>query len=201
MKEGNEIPIGDQNICLHGNFAGSCSTCAEIMKEKNGKWQEITDKVKKIKDGTSSPVDEGIKEAQTSFMALDFPVNESCEGHLDHGEPFPWIDINYPLPDEWWEDKKVREEMKDKIMSAHKEWREKIDKLLEEFYNNRLTDPGLKITMKDQGIFGAFRLQSAEAEKAADNPAEDFKKQKLEAFRKEMKDFADFLRKKYFKIE
>jgi hypothetical protein len=42
------------------------------------------------------PIDEGIFETVVALNALDIPTSMSCEGLLDYGLPYPWIDVSTP---------------------------------------------------------------------------------------------------------
>jgi hypothetical protein len=46
-----------------------------------------------ITDALGHPVDEHIKKLVTALHLHRIPTTSSCEGHLDHGEPYAWIDI------------------------------------------------------------------------------------------------------------
>jgi hypothetical protein len=54
---------------------------------------KLRKKVDKITDALGMPIDEGIKEAVIMFNAVGLYTSSSCEGHLDHGFPAPWIDV------------------------------------------------------------------------------------------------------------
>jgi len=54
---------------------------------------KLSKKVDKITDALGMPIDEGIKEAVIMFNAVGLYTSASCEGHLDHGIPAPWIHI------------------------------------------------------------------------------------------------------------
>jgi hypothetical protein len=62
--------------------------------EKQAKWDEAVSKVEKITDKLGKKIDSGIKETVVVFLVNDFNTDGSCEGHLDHGRPYPWIDIS-----------------------------------------------------------------------------------------------------------
>ncbi len=47
-----------------------------------------------IKDKLECPVDEGIRHTVAAFLYAGFKTDGSCEGHLDWGLPYPWIDLN-----------------------------------------------------------------------------------------------------------
>ena len=46
-----------------------------------------------LKDKLGRPVDESIKESVLSFNRAGFVTTQSCEGHLDHAYPAPYIDV------------------------------------------------------------------------------------------------------------
>jgi hypothetical protein len=67
------------------------------LHNKKISWlNKLRKKVDKIKDALGMPVDEGIKEAVIMFNAVGLYTSGSCEGHLDHGLPAPWIDVGAP---------------------------------------------------------------------------------------------------------
>jgi hypothetical protein len=57
------------------------------------RWDELAEKFSRITDKTGRPIDEGILETVVALNALDITTSMSCEGHLDHGLPYPWIDV------------------------------------------------------------------------------------------------------------
>jgi len=66
--------------------------------------------VEDIKDKSGKSVDHGIIDALTEFIrvthALGFETAQSCEGHIDWGNPFPWIDFrvttdSVEIPSRW----------------------------------------------------------------------------------------------------
>ncbi len=62
--------------------------------EKQTKWDQALSRVEKITDRLGKKIDSGIKETVTVFLVSGFNTDGSCEGHLDRGLPYPWIDIN-----------------------------------------------------------------------------------------------------------
>jgi len=48
---------------------------------------------KKLQDGLNEPVDPVILTAVAGLHMQGIETRQSCQGHLDWGEPFPWIDI------------------------------------------------------------------------------------------------------------
>ena len=56
-------------------------------------WEEAEVFARRITDGTGCTIDEGILETVVALNLLGLPTCQSCQGHLDHGEPYPWIDF------------------------------------------------------------------------------------------------------------
>jgi hypothetical protein len=46
-------------------------------------------------------IDENVKEAVTAFNVHGLPTSNSCEGHLDHGVPFSFAEIEAPNKPKW----------------------------------------------------------------------------------------------------
>lgn len=134
--------------------------------------RQTIDEVDQLTDGLGLGIDPGIKKAVVALRVWEFPTTGSCQGHLDWGLPFPWIDIdNYDIPKENWE-------------QNHQTMREEITRLLKKFYSSH--GSAVVLYIQDKGIFGAFRLQSVQHDKDADP-------KNLEIYRKDMDAFADFL--------
>lgn len=47
-----------------------------------------------FRDALDEPVDPKIKKLVVALINVGFETSASCEGHLDHGCPYPWVDIN-----------------------------------------------------------------------------------------------------------
>ena len=67
-----------------------------ILHKKIALFNKLRKKVNKITDALGMPVDEEIKEAVIMFNTVGLYTSASCEGHLDHGLPAPWIDVEVP---------------------------------------------------------------------------------------------------------
>jgi len=170
--------------------------------EKEIAWENERTKTDGIKDRLDLGVDEAIKEAVTAFRIHGFTTSQSCEGHRheeidgekdDHGASFPWIEIYAPEPEGWEES----EEKKKEWAKANLEQQQKMTIYLEEFYKNRKVLFDARLTFDPIGIFGGFRVQSFGARMIELLPREK-QLEKLELYRKEINDFAEFLKEKYF---
>lgn len=56
-------------------------------------WQEAYTAVSRFTDRLGLPVDSGIFETVVLLNLLGFRTSQSCEGHLDHGAIYPWVDV------------------------------------------------------------------------------------------------------------
>lgn len=56
-------------------------------------YQSVLKEVDSWVDGLGLGIDEGIKHAVVVFNLAGFPTYGSCEGHLDWGCHYPWIDF------------------------------------------------------------------------------------------------------------
>jgi len=63
------------------------------MKTRN--LEEIREKVEQIRDEQGKPIDEKIKELVVGLQYCGIDTVVSCEGHLDHGFPYPWVAVPY----------------------------------------------------------------------------------------------------------
>lgn len=56
-------------------------------------WEDAEAFVRRMTDGQGCPIDEGIVETVVALNLLGLPTCQSCEGHLDDGWPYPWVDF------------------------------------------------------------------------------------------------------------
>lgn len=56
-------------------------------------WQDAESWARQMTDAMGCPIDEGILETVVVFRLLDIPTCQSCEGHLNEGLPYPWVDF------------------------------------------------------------------------------------------------------------
>lgn len=159
-------------------------------------WEKKRAEIEMIADRLGKGIDEKIKEAITALAVYEFPTSQSCEGHIrgeEEGEPYPWVEIDSPEPENWEKDEEKKKEWRAENLKQQK----RVIDLLEEFYQTRQTAFDARLHLRNIGAFGAFRVQSAGAEIMDLLPSEEQKK-KLELYRKEIDDLTAFLKEKYF---
>lgn len=136
-------------------------------------YNEVKQEVEQIRDGLGMPIDDGVKQVVIALRLWNFPTSASCEGHLDRGAPYPWVEIYAPDQEEksW--------------LRANRHQRNRLTKLLNEFYE--ATNSKCRFGYEDIGIYGGFRL--------IDEGVKSMKKSatSLERQRKDFDVFAEFL--------
>ncbi len=56
--------------------------------------REVAREVKRITDGQGTPIDREIRPIVVALRAFHVDTSGSCQGHIGHGAPFPWVDID-----------------------------------------------------------------------------------------------------------
>lgn len=78
-------------------------------------WEEAEAFARRLVDGMECPLDEGILPTVVAFNLLGLHTCQSCEGHLDYGAPYPWIDFE---TDEFPAFKQAQEDASSEDLSA-----------------------------------------------------------------------------------
>jgi hypothetical protein len=162
------------------------------QSQKETAWKAALLALEQLTDRTGKGLDAGIKESVAALMAHGFPTIQSCEGHLDWGLPYPWIEIRAPAPNGWRNDHQKEQWWRRENLI----YQQKMLVLLSEFYRHRRLPFDAQLSLAAQG-FGGFRLCSAGAE-ILTLLSLDERKSKLRLYQKEMSDFTAFLKKKGF---
>lgn len=180
--------------------------------------------VAQIADGLGKAVDPKIAATVVALKAHDIHTSGSCEGHLDHGIAGPWVDIESDqdtsaLRDQAFQfreraekldtsprEKKPKKEVEfllkeyhsllEQAKTPHLQERKKLMNLLAEFYEKRNMPYDVRLQAVEWG-FGITRLenQGASLQPLAD---EATRAQKLAEYQKEMAEFTQFLKEKFF---
>jgi hypothetical protein len=157
-------------------------------KSPEAAWSKARRAVDRITDGLGKTVDSGIRDVVTALQVYKFPTTGSCEGHLNWGLTYPWIEVGAPHPDAWKEGE-ARVEARRRKNLAHQE---RLLDLLSQFYQDRNTPFDARLQLAKQA-FGAFRLQNVGAEPLVLHSARE-RRGKLDLYQREMADFGAFLR-------
>ncbi len=173
-------------------------------------------------DRTGMPIDTGILETVIALNSLDIITSQSCEGHLDHGRPYPWI--TFITPDavkiarqsasaftqaiQYKEQEKCSEEalqaiydkanlLKSQAEQLHATDQQKLLDYLAAFYSIRHISFDCRLMIYTR-VPGTSCLESQGATTIIGQPP-DIQKQKLKIYQEEMLTFTEFLQKTYFK--
>jgi len=65
----------------------------QITELEQQPWQDMEKEVGSWVDGLGMPIDPGIKDTVIALNLLGFKTRASCEGHIDRGLSYPWIDF------------------------------------------------------------------------------------------------------------
>lgn len=139
-------------------------------------WDETAEKFRKVTDKLGKPIDAGIFDTVMALNVLGVPTTMSCEGHLDHGLPYPWVDIGWPSPEFPVEIRLPGKVLSNKPPSPDMG---KMQSLLDEFYCDRTVPPDRRIILG-----GLRRIYS----RGGGDP------RKLLEYQQEMREFTEFLR-------
>lgn len=193
---------------------------------KELRWESTMKETDIIIDGLGKRIDSGIKETVTALKVNDYETTGSCEGHLDHGLPHPWLDVEMSLTTD---ERKQMKELRDRLLHAHNAnkqpdnsdlaqrdvFEEKriafentLSNLCEEFYSQHepknfdiklfllKTPSGFRIQSKYGRGLGKLNWAEFEAHQKTLSSKE--KENNLLMAREEMQAFAQFLKKKFF---
>jgi len=162
------------------------------IKDKQKVWDETRSSVDHIVDGLEEHVDEGIKETVTALMVHGFVTIGSCGGHLERSLLYPWVDFCTVEPTGWKEDKRIIKQWE----AANRIQYKRMLELLGYFYFDRKVKYDAMLIL-DCANFAGFRLESIGGF-AVDGESDEIKQEKLTLYCREMQEFAEFLKNKYF---
>ncbi len=198
----------------------------EKRTEKEQEWHQLEQEVEGLTDKLGKKIDEKIKFTVVALKANGFGTTGSCEGHLDQALPYPWVEVESPLAEKLLSDprynklkekaramlkdgKPMREEEKQEyhgMVAAQIQENElehqRLLKLLNEFYESRPKKKGAMRLGIKKGPWNQSRIQPKDM--PTGHPAdiqeswpEEVKKKNLALYRKEMGEFAEFLKSKF----
>jgi hypothetical protein len=174
-----------------------------LRPEKYQAWQEMKVVVDQITDRLGYPIEENIKDTVIALNLLGFQTFGSCEGHLDHGHSYPWIDIEFERADIEKYLQEIRElagEENDELRYALHLQKERLvlekslplHQLLEQFYQES-SGSFYSVAIREMHFStGEVRIYSVDGD-WQEIRSENEKEVKLLAYRKEMDRFTNFL--------
>jgi len=143
--------------------------------------KDVEKEMKKITDGIGMPIDKKMLRPSVILNSLDFVTSGSCEGHNNRYFTYPWIDIDFPIPN-------------NNLDEAREFFFETLYRDLEEFYENRRVNHEDVISFQEiKGRLLTIRLSSNCNIKILNSNRNKKIKDQLQ----EILDFCEFLNKKY----
>ena len=127
-------------------------------------WNEAIEQFSRVTDAVGKPIDVGIFETVVALNMSGIVTRQSCEGHLDWGLPYPWIEIQPELEQKY-----------------------ALHLLLSRFYQGRTIDFDRLL------IFHGYRIRSAGAAFSPLLSPEE-QKQQLPLYQAEMSAFTSFIK-------
>jgi len=144
---------------------------------------EVEKNLREVTDLVGMPIDSGIFRSCVILNSLGYKTRQSCEGHEESYNTYPWIDLIWDADTtpEYYE-------------SSAKFFYENLFQDLKQFYKNRNTKYNQQITIE---YFSSkkfnVRLSQMQNLKCYRNK----RKEKLKEYLNEINDFCEFLNKKY----
>ena len=183
------------------------------MTEKQDAWAKEYEKYRHTVDKLGKPIDEDIFETVVVLNILGVHSQSSCEGHLDHGHAYPWVEI--ALPDVLLLEKRASEKLHEarqspdqyRVLMAeadsitnickqrHQVYVPALFNYLERFYQARQIVYDRHLVLDNRLWTGRILLQSQGADY---QEFSDLKEQKLNEYQSEMQAFTQFLKAAYF---
>ncbi len=191
--------------------------------EAEQRYQEMHVRVSQFQDNLGGEVDEGIFETVVMLNLAGFTTHQSCEGHLDHGLPYPWVTVIDVEQDrlftrQWLEVCELEEQAKEAgTQEAYDRWlatdvqlrliivrceqdstlHQRLTDLLDTFYAHASTPGPVRLVVKRFRSTATYRIEPGFAALAEELPA-SFKADYLERGQMEMQAFTAFLKQRIF---
>lgn len=174
---------------------------------KNQVWEDLEREYARTVDGLGKRIDKGIMDTVIALNANDIHTTASCEGHLDWGCPYPWVDIGSGDPKLDEIEQQIAELLYEgkrdevgrlylEVKHFHYQEELKLIPILESFYQHYpLHYDRHLIFIHD--IRGGCRIQSQGAD-TQEMRSQPERAQKLKEYQSEMQAFTDFLRRQFF---
>lgn len=137
---------------------------------KDQEWQAVFEHVAMQTDANGMRIDIGIMGLVLGLNASDIRTTSSCEGHLGHGWPYPWVNIVKPDS-------------------------EALESLLESFYQCHPMAYDRMLTLEPFDNDYRLRPHGSILQESREPSTQDAK---LREYQAEMYDFALFLKRRFF---
>lgn len=82
---------------VSGADSGPTPLDQTLRRDRAERWRQCWHEAEVITDALGKRIDPAIRGTVVALRVHGFATQGSCEGHLDHGLPYPWVDIESPL--------------------------------------------------------------------------------------------------------
>lgn len=180
---------------------------------------DLKNKLQDTTDGLGKKIDKQIFDTILYLNVRGFTTTSSCEGHLDRGNAYPWVEFSLTTDSEFdllnerkdelrnlladtdnnYRSKKVLDKKKeadilsDQLVNKNNQMINDLLKLLSEFYDTRKSDSDRRLIITS--MVTHFRIQSQGGMLQKPRLKKD-KEKYLGIYQKEMNDFTEFLKSK-----
>lgn len=179
-----------------------------IVIDKMQEWQGLERKYTRTVDRLGKRIDPGIMRTVVALNANNIHTTASCEGHLNWGAPYPWVDIGSGDPQIAELDQQIAELLSEgkknetkrlyhEINRLHYQEELKLVSVLESFYQHHLLHYDRHLIFIHD-IRGGCRIQSQGADTQGTRSLNE-RATKLKEYQEEMQCFAEFLKQEFFK--
>jgi len=165
----------------------------EKLEQKKQKIIELRNKFDLLINEFGVPIDEGIKGAVVYFNALGFKTHQSCAGHFREEGPRngPYVEFFEPRMYEGPDDVSKEEKIK-AYENIRRVLVRELNILLDEFYDGKMRNPEISLRVS------VGHWTSVGSPKGSDMR---ITKEDFDVIKKEMDDFVQFLKEKYFSTD
>lgn len=179
------------------------------VSTKDQVWFDVKYQMSRTIDRLGKRIDAGIMDCVAALNVNDIRTSASCEGHLDWGCPYPWIDVESDDPriadlEQFVtillsEGKRESEELAQlhlELKQIHYQEELKLTSALESFYQTHPLDYDRHLTLIHIKRGGCrMRPQGADIQEIR---SLDERTLKLKEYQQEMNAFAAFLKERFF---
>jgi hypothetical protein len=110
---------------------------------------------------TRKPIDARIRNAVIALQAFEFQTTASCEGHLNWGEPYPWIDVGITSEASSKETRSAGRKRRVFANQRNLRAQERMLKILDFFYTDRTIPYATRLAIIPLGFFGGVSIDTS----------------------------------------
>lgn len=172
-----------------------------VDPEKISLWEKTIQELRSINtDNEGLEIEKGIIETVAAINLNGIPTIQSCGGHFeDDIKRTPYINVCAPKNENSTHPTsgELNEPWKAEMFEENSKLRHQVVTLLTEFYSNRTTPHSIRLTISRSSEVGDFYIESLGGEDIPSLP-ENEQKIMFEKCKKEMQDFTEFLKERFF---